>query len=196
MNLPTALSLTRLIAGPLIAALIVWAHQSLFSGGPIMAARLYGVSAVLFIAAAATDALDGMLARRTNAVTPLGAALDHVADKVLIASVLIALAYAALPLDLIAVAIVLIGRDLAIAGLRESMGARMPVDGLGKLKALTAMSGVAAFLAFQTWGIIAGGGVVASGLLWLARTLLWMAALLSLWSGARYVRAAFAPPAA
>ncbi|MGE3143499.1 MAG: CDP-alcohol phosphatidyltransferase family protein [Hyphomonadaceae bacterium] len=192
-RLPMALTLARLLAGPLIAWLILWAHDAVFQAGAIVAIRLYGAATLLFILAALTDWLDGALARRLGAVTPFGAALDHIADKTLTASALIALAYAALPPDLVIAALALVVRDLAVAGLREAFSARLPVDRFGKLKAAAAMAGVAAFLAFQTWGMLTGGDVIADALLWLARALLWLAAILALWSGARYVRAAMAP---
>ena len=84
-----------------------------------------------------TDWLDGWLARKFDAVTPLGAALDHVADKVLVACALVALAYAALPLHLVIAAVIILGRDIAIAGLREGISAQggsLPVSQLRKME--------------------------------------------------------------
>jgi len=192
-NLPMQLTLARLAAGPLIAALVLWANAEMFTRGATVSGLIYAAAAALFALAALTDWLDGYLARRMNAVTPRGAALDHVADKVLVALALGALAYAALPLDLVIAALVLIGRDLAVAGLRESaagQGRPVPVDGYGKIKAAAAMIGVTAFLAYQTAGLLGGGVFALEALIWIARTLLWTAAALALWSGARYARAA------
>ena len=146
--LPTALTLFRMIMGPVLAALILWAGAVLYSDRAL-AGFLFAMTLVLFVLAAATDWLDGYLARKLNAVTPLGAALDHVADKVLIACMLVALAYTALPLDLAAAAVIIVGRDLAVAGLREglsSSGRMLPVNALGRWKAAAEMAGVAAFL--------------------------------------------------
>lgn len=192
-NLPMQLTLARLIAGPIIAALVLWANAEMFAGGPALSGLLYAGAALLFALAALTDWLDGALARRMNAVSTQGAALDHVADKVLVALTLGALAYAALPLDLVIAALVLIGRDLAVAGLRESaagQGKPVPVDAYGKIKAAAAMAGVAAFLFYQAAGLLGAGVFVLEALIWIARTLLWTAAALSLWSGARYARVA------
>lgn len=192
-NLPMQLTLVRLAAGPFVAALVLWAHAEMFAGGPALSGLIYAAAAVLFALAALTDWLDGALARRMNAVSTRGAALDHVADKVLVAVTLGALAYAGLPIDLVIAALVLIGRDLAVAGLRESAAAEgksVPVDGYGKIKAAAAMAGVAAFLFYQAAGLMGAGVFVLEGLVWVARTLLWTATALALWSGARYARAA------
>ncbi len=188
-RLPMALTLARLLAGPLIAWIIVEAHARTHLAEGVPGARLWLIAALIFILAALTDWLDGALARRMKAVTPLGAALDHVADKALIAAVLIALAYTALPADLVAAAIILIVRDLVVAGLREHFGAQMRVDRLGKLKAALAMSGVALFLVFQAWALISYGDVASLALFWAARVTLWASAILSLVSAMSYVRA-------
>lgn len=191
MNLPTLLTLFRIAMGPAIAALVLWAAELTFVDR-LLAGVLYGVCLALFALAAATDWLDGWLARKLNAVTPLGAALDHCADKVLIACVLIALAYAALPLNLTAAAVLIVGRDLAIAGLREGVSAQgrsLPVGVLGKWKAAAEMAGVGAFLAFQTAALFGLSAAVILGLNWAATILLWAAAALALLSAAGYLSA-------
>lgn len=191
MNLPTLLTFFRIAMGPAIAALVLWAAELTFVDR-LLAGVLYGVCLALFALAAATDWLDGWLARKLNAVTPLGAALDHCADKVLIACVLIALAYAALPLNLTAAAVLIVGRDLAIAGLREGVSAQgrsLPVGVLGKWKAAAEMAGVGAFLAFQTAALFGLSAAVILGLNWAATILLWAAAALALLSAAGYLSA-------
>ncbi len=189
--IPLALTLFRLAMGPAIAALILWAATRLHADPPL-AGFIYALCVILFALAAATDWLDGVLARKLNAVTPLGAALDHTADKVLITCVLLALAYASLTLELTAAALIILGRDVAIAGLREALGAQgrsLPVSQLGKWKAAAEMAGVGAYLAFQAAALLGAGASVVIGLFWAARILLWAAALLALISGAHYVRA-------
>ena len=193
--IPTLLTVFRIVMGPVVAALVMWAASQLHVDA-LLAGFIYALALVLFVLAAATDWLDGYLARKWNAVTPLGAALDHSADKVLITCVLVALAYAALPMMLVAAGVIILGRDVAVAGLREGLSAQgksLPVSQLGKWKAAAEMAGVGAYLAFQAavqlapvFGI---PGSVSDGLDWAARILIWSAAMLALISGAQYVGA-------
>ncbi len=192
---PTLLTIFRIAMGPVIAGLVLWAANDLHKD-PLLSGFIYALAFILFLLAASTDWLDGYLARKWNAVTPLGAALDHAADKVLITCVLVALAYAALPMMLVAAAVLMLGRDVAVAGLREGISAQgksLPVSQLGKWKAAAEMAGVGAFLAFQAAALLAPEfGLAASiddGLDWAARILLWTAAVLALVSGAQYVGA-------
>ena len=190
--LPTVLTLFRMIMGPGLAGLILWAGAVLYSDRAL-AGFLFAMTLVLFVLAAATDWLDGYLARKLDAVTSLGAALDHVADKVLIACLLLALAYTALPLDLAAAAVIIVGRDLAVAGLREGLsmsGGTLPVNALGKWKAAAEMAGVGAFLAYQGAALLLIPANVVLGLYWASQLLLWAAAIAALVSGAVYARAA------
>jgi cardiolipin synthase len=190
-NLPTLLTIFRIVMGPVIAALVLWAADVTYADR-LLAGFIYALCLILFLIAAATDWLDGYLARKLGAVTPLGAALDHAADKVLITCVLVALAYAALPLMLVAAAVLILGRDVAVAGLREGISAQgktLPVSQLGKWKAAAEMAGVGAFLAFQAAAILFAPASVIVGLDWAARLLLWSAAALALISGAQYVGA-------
>ena len=191
--IPILLTLFRIAIGPVIAALVLWAATALYSDR-LLAGLIYALALIAFVLAAATDWLDGWLARKLDAVTPLGAALDHSADKVLVTCVLVALAYAALPLPLVAAAVIILGRDVAVAGFREgisSSGRTLPVSQLGKWKAAAEMAGVAAFLAFQACALLFAPAGVVLGLNWAARILLWTAAALALLSGASYAAAAF-----
>ncbi|PZO47499.1 MAG: CDP-diacylglycerol--glycerol-3-phosphate 3-phosphatidyltransferase [Alphaproteobacteria bacterium] len=190
-NIPTLLTVFRIAMGPVLAALILWAAAETYADR-VLAGLIYGLCVILFALAAATDWLDGYLARKLNAVTPLGAALDHAADKVLITCTLVALAYAALPMWLVAAAVLILGRDVAVAGLREGIAAQgktLPVSQLGKWKAAAEMAGVGAFLAFQACAILFAPQAAIDGLDWAARILLWAAAALALISGAQYVGA-------
>ena len=188
-NLPTLLTIFRIAAAPAIAGLVLWASQIVHVNVET-AGQVYLAALVLFIAASLTDWLDGYLARKLDAVTPLGAAIDHAADKVLITCVLVALAYAALPWWLVLASVLILGRDVAVAGLREGISAQgktLPVSDLGKWKAAAEMAGVAAFLAFQTAALMLAPQSVILGLDWAARILLWAAAALALISGAQYL---------
>jgi len=96
------------------------------------------IAAVIFVAASLTDWLDGRLARRRNQVTQFGTLLDPVADKLLVAAALLAL----VQVEMIGawVAMVIIGRELAVTGLRGvalSMGVVVPASKFGKLKTVS-----------------------------------------------------------
>jgi cardiolipin synthase (CMP-forming) len=191
--LPTALTLFRIAMGPVIAGLVLWAAAEMHKDR-LLAGFIYALCLILFVLASITDWLDGWLARKFNAVTPLGAALDHTADKVLIVCVLVALAYAALPMGLVAAAVLILGRDVAMAGLREGLsqsGRALPVSQLGKWKAAAEMAGVAAFLAFQSAALLFAPASIVLGLDWAARILLWGAAALALISAGVYATAVF-----
>ncbi|MBY0565391.1 MAG: CDP-diacylglycerol--glycerol-3-phosphate 3-phosphatidyltransferase [Hyphomonadaceae bacterium] len=190
-NLPTLLTLFRIAMGPVIAGVVLWAVSVQYVDR-LLAGFLYGACLVMFLLAAATDWLDGWLARRWNAVTPMGAALDHAADKVLITCVLVALAYAALPLMLVVAAMLILGRDVAIAGLREAIAAQgktLPVSALGKWKAAAEMGAVAVFLSLQTAALLLAPAELVLGLYWAAQTLFWSAVALALISAAGYAGA-------
>lgn len=190
---PIALTLTRIAMGPVTAALVLWAADQLYKDN-LLAGFIYALTAILFALAALTDWLDGYLARKLGAVTPLGAALDHCADKVLVTCALVALAYAALPFHLTAAAVIILGRDVLIAGLREGLSASnraLPVGELGKWKAAAEMAGVTTFLVFQAAALLLAPTSVVVGLEWAAGVLLWSAAALALVSAAQYGFAIF-----
>ena len=193
---PTLLTIFRIAMGPAVAGLVLWAATQTY-GDPLLAGLIYALALALFLLAASTDWLDGYLARKLDAVTPLGAALDHAADKVLITCALVALAYAALPMILVAAAVLILGRDVAVAGLREGLSAQgksLPVSQLGKWKAAAEMAGVGAFLAFKAAVLLSAPINVVLGLDWAARLLLWSAAALALISGGQYVAALLKRP--
>jgi CDP-diacylglycerol--glycerol-3-phosphate 3-phosphatidyltransferase len=192
---PTALTLARMLLGAATAGLVLTAVAYLYSDH-ILAGFIYALALAVFVLAAATDWLDGYLARKLDAVTPLGAALDHAADKVLITCVLAALAYAALPFNLVIAAIIILGRDMAVAGLREGLsasGRSVPVGAVGKWKAAAEMAGVGAFLAYQASAQLTDQAGLVMGLEWAATMLLWAAAGLALISAFQYALALSKP---
>lgn len=194
-RLPMALTLSRIAAGPLIAALIVWAAHLSFTDR-WTAALIYACGFVLFALAALTDWLDGVLARKSGSVSTLGAALDHGADKVLTACVLVALAYAALPADLVIATILLLGRDIGIAALREGLsnaGKPLPVSQGGKVKTALLLAAILVILALQVAALVFAPAQIIDVLAWAGRVTLWVAAGLALWTGAGYLRDAFTP---
>src|SRR5918998_5025146 len=125
-TVPNALSLARLFMVPGVVALLL--------------ARADGLAATLFVLAAATDFLDGRLARRA-APTRLGRILDPVADRLMLSSVAVVVAVRG-PLPALAVAI-LVGRDLlALAG-SLAVGSKIRVHRVGKAATAVLMGAVA-----------------------------------------------------
>lgn len=144
--------------------------------------------ALVFALAAITDWLDGYLARRLQQVSPLGAFLDPVADKLMVSTALILLVEAH-PSPVLAVPVlVIIGREIAISALREWMAelgvrAQVAVSVIGKIK--TAFQMTAIFLLIYSQDIL--GLPIAT----IGYVLLYVAAILTLWSMMVYIRAAW-----
>jgi cardiolipin synthase len=174
LNLPNALTLSRLFAVPVVAAI-------LFLPGAAAA----WTALVIFVLAALTDFLDGHLARRRDQLSPFGTFLDPVADKLLVASVILAL----VALDRIdgwslIPAFIVTLREIVISGLREFLaGARrtLPVNQLAKWK--TAIQMIALGLL-----ILGPHGDPLPSTQWLGEIALWLAAALSVWTGLDYFR--------
>jgi CDP-diacylglycerol--glycerol-3-phosphate 3-phosphatidyltransferase len=125
-NLANSITIARILLIPVFLVLLL-------SGIP----EPYGdiAAAAVFILAAATDKLDGYVARRTRQITTLGQFLDPLADKLLIAAALIALVSQGRVAAW--VAMVIIGREIAVSVLRivgVSQGVSIPADRYGKLK--------------------------------------------------------------
>jgi CDP-diacylglycerol--glycerol-3-phosphate 3-phosphatidyltransferase len=143
---------------------------------------------VIFLIAASTDFLDGYVARARGETSALGAALDPLADKLLIAAALVLLIRNGVIAGAgVAAAIVIILREILVGGLREAVtlkGASLPVTGLAKGKTALQLIAVGLFLAS------APGGVLGEGARPLAAGVFWLAAALTLWTGADYSRRA------
>ena len=125
MNLANGLTLARIFAVPLIVAVLLTGpkHSNLL------------IAAIIFLAASATDLLDGYIARKRGQVTTLGVLLDPVADKLLISLVFISL----VQLDLAPawMVCIIIGREIAVDGLRliaSDHGFTIAASELGKIK--------------------------------------------------------------
>jgi CDP-diacylglycerol--glycerol-3-phosphate 3-phosphatidyltransferase len=170
VNLPIALTLFRIVLVPLIMVFLISSDRVSVL-----------IAAVIFIAASVTDWLDGSMARRRNQVTRLGTLLDPVADKLLVAAALISL----VQVDMIAawMALVIVGRELAVTGLRGvalSMGVVVAASPLGKAKT------VAQYIAITFLILEKGvpGEFVPFHLL--SHVLLWVALGLTILSGVDY----------
>jgi CDP-diacylglycerol--glycerol-3-phosphate 3-phosphatidyltransferase/cardiolipin synthase len=176
-TLPNLLTLLRILLIPIFVVVFYlpfdWAREA---------------ATFLFVFAAVTDWLDGYLARRMELVSAFGAFLDPVADKLMVATALILLVQAD-PRIMIAVAVaVIIGREIAISGLREWMaevGARtqVAVSEIGKFKTAAQMAAITLLIyRDDLWGI---------PLYTIGLVLLYVAVALTLWSMTLYVRAAW-----
>ena len=144
MNLPNALTILRLLLVPVVVMLLALAAD----GSLVVAA--------LFVLTAATDGLDGHLARARDCVTRFGIIADPIADKLLILSTLVTL----VALDRLAawVAVVVLARELAVSGLRYAAARRgtlIPAGPLGKAKMGAQVSAVAVLIAVPDPGATA-----------------------------------------
>jgi CDP-diacylglycerol--glycerol-3-phosphate 3-phosphatidyltransferase/cardiolipin synthase len=181
LNLPLYLTLARVAVIPIVAGLFY------VNGDNSVAARHWAT--VLFAAASITDWFDGYLARKWNQTTRFGAFLDPVADKLLVAIVLVLLVQDDPTRLLAGAAAVIIGREITISALREwlaEMGERttVAVSWIGKVKTGFQMTAIG-FLTWRTdtWFL---AHVYEIGLL-----LLVIAAILTVWSMVVYLRAAW-----
>jgi CDP-diacylglycerol--glycerol-3-phosphate 3-phosphatidyltransferase len=175
MNIPNILTLSRIVMIPVFVFIFYMPVQ-----------WSYLVSAAIFTLAAATDWLDGYLARKLNQSTPFGAFLDPVADKLMVAVALAVLIEEHAALILTLPATVIIGREIVISALREWMAevgsrASVAVSYIGKIKTVAQMAAIIGLLAFPP-------SVVQSDI---AIGLLYVAAGLTLWSMALYLKAAW-----
>ena len=133
MNLPNVLTLLRIFFVPLLVAALVQDSWVLRFDSVAITNEILALG--IFLAAAATDLLDGYLARRWGQITTVGTLLDPIADKLLISAALISLVQErAMPGWM---AILIIGREFAISGLRSiaaSAGYTIKASDLGKTK--------------------------------------------------------------
>ena len=193
LTLPNLLTLSRIFAVPLLAFLLWWPDWRLG----------YGVGFVLYCVIGFTDYLDGYLARAQGTVSKLGVFLDPIADKIMVAAVILVLAaqgYMRGPyvgdLHVIAGLIILV-REIAVSGLREFLGplkVSIPVSKLAKWKTTFQLMSLGALI---LGGAVHGPPCVIRGdcgpladqwihLVGLAS--LWAAAVLTLVTGWDYLR--------
>jgi CDP-diacylglycerol--glycerol-3-phosphate 3-phosphatidyltransferase len=176
-NLPNSITMLRTAAVPVILMLPLFADEASSA-----------VIAWIFIVAAVTDILDGWLARRGSQVTSIGKLLDPLADKLLVSTALIVLlAMGRIPIWATWMVVVIVGRELAVTGLRgiaSASGQVVAANKLGKLKTVLQNVAIGALLFhFETLGLDANA--VGMGLLLVATGL-------TLASGYTYFRSYFA----
>ncbi|MHB8347069.1 MAG: CDP-diacylglycerol--glycerol-3-phosphate 3-phosphatidyltransferase [Acidiferrobacterales bacterium] len=183
-NTPNLLTLLRIVLIPVF----ILAYYLPYVWAPL-------VATVLFVLAALTDWLDGYLARRLNQMSAFGAFLDPVADKLMVVSALVLLAsdprVQARVIDVrlfTVVVIIIIGREITVSALREWMAelgrrARVAVSIVGKLKTVGQMMAIP-FMIYREplWRM---------PVFTIGEMLLYLAAALTLWSMAVYLKAAW-----
>ena len=176
-TIPTLMTWTRIVAIPLIVGVFY---------APLDPATRNLIATVMFVVFAATDWLDGYLARKLNQTSSFGAFLDPVADKFLVCASLLVLVH--LQRADVFVALIIIGREIAISALREWMaqiGASksVAVHMIGKVKTTVQMVAIP-FLLFDS----ALFGVIDTRL-W-GTGLIYIACVLTIWSMVYYMRKA------
>ena len=178
MNLPNSLTLARIVLVPLLVVVLLTS----FEGHLILGLPKGMAAALIFGVASLTDWLDGYLARRRKQITVLGQLLDPIADKLLTTAAFVSL----VQLDMVQAWIVaiVIGRELAVTGLRgvaHTRGLVMPASGLGKLKMVAQ---VVAILALMLASDLSGEPGRLLHLLGLGA--MWVVLGLALWSAVEY----------
>lgn len=176
-TIPTLMTWTRIIAIPLIVGVFYI---------DLPPADRNMIATVMFVVFAATDWLDGFLARKLNQTSSFGAFLDPVADKFLVCASLLVLVH--LQRADVFVALIIIGREIAISALREWMaliGATksVAVHMLGKVKTMVQMIAIP-FLLYDArlFGVI-------NTHVW-GTWLIWISAILTVWSMVYYLKKA------
>ncbi|MCZ6619632.1 MAG: CDP-diacylglycerol--glycerol-3-phosphate 3-phosphatidyltransferase [Gammaproteobacteria bacterium] len=177
MNLPNLLTMARILLVPIFVVVYIVPGPS-----------TYLIASALFSLAAFTDWLDGYLARRLNQTTRFGAFLDPVADKLIVVTALVLLIGHHSSIWLTLPGIIIVGREIVISALREWMAEMnrrgiVAVTWLGRVKTTFQMIAVVVLLANppileRPWVII-------------GYTLLYVAAVMTLWSMGIYLKAAW-----
>ena len=176
-TIPTIMTWTRIVAIPLIVGVY---------SAPLELQTKNLIATVMFIVFAITDWLDGYLARKLNQTSSFGAFLDPVADKFLVCAALLVLVH--LQRADVFVALIIIGREIAISALREWMaqiGASksVAVHMVGKLKTAVQMTAIP-FLLYDGHLL----GFIDTGV-W-GTWLIWASAVLTVWSMVYYLQKA------
>ena len=183
MNLPNYITLTRIAAIPLL----IWILCSpRFSSE--QSEREILASAV-FILASITDGIDGYLARKRGQITTMGMLLDPLADKLLIAAAFITLVQFNPALVPAWMAVVIIGREFLVSGLRSiaaSEGFTIQASELGKFKMLVQIISVVAVILARRWHQWPVFGIYIFPVYWIAWVAIWFMVLLSLVSALDY----------
>ncbi len=178
-NLPNLLTYGRVAAVPLVVAFLFW---------PTVAWARWTALAI-YAAAAITDFFDGYLARVWSQQSSLGRMLDPIADKLLVAAALLALvADRTISGPSLWAAIVILCREILVSGLREYLAelrVPVPVTAVAKWKTTAQMIALGFLIAGSA------GEAVLPGAITIGIVLLWIAAILTLYTGWDYMKASY-----
>ena len=181
LSLPNILTYGRIAAVPVVVGLLFW-HG--FFAGPLW---LRWVALAVFIAAGVTDFLDGYFARIWGQQSSLGRMLDPIADKLLVASCLLMLsADETIRGWTLFAAVIILCREILVSGLREYLAelrVGVPVTRLAKWKTSAQLVAVGFLVAGEA------GDQVISVVSHVGIWLLWLSAMLTLYTGYDYMRA-------
>jgi cardiolipin synthase len=181
LSLPNVLTYVRIAAVPVVVGLLFW--QSIF-GGPLW---LRWAALALFIGAGVTDFLDGYFARMWGQQSSLGRMLDPIADKLLVSSCLLMLAAdGSIRGWTLLAAVIILCREILVSGLREYLAelrVSVPVTRLAKWKTTGQMVAIGFLVAGEA------GDRVLPVVSEIGILLLWLSALLTLYTGYDYMRA-------
>jgi cardiolipin synthase len=182
LALPNVLTYCRIAAVPVVVALLFW--ESIFAG-PVW---LRWLALVVFIAAGVTDFFDGYLARTWEQQSSLGRMLDPIADKLLVAaSLLILAASETIHGWTLLAAVIILCREILVSGLREYLAelqVSVPVTRVAKWKTTAQMVAIGFLIAGEA------GDRIVPGVSQVGILLLWLSALVTLYTGYDYMRAA------
>jgi CDP-diacylglycerol---glycerol-3-phosphate 3-phosphatidyltransferase len=151
MNLPNALTILRIFFVPFLVAALVEQDLRIEWRGVVLVTNGF-LALGIFFAAAATDLLDGYLARRWKQITTVGTLLDPIADKLLISAALVSLVQIRMvPAWMV---VLIIGREFAVSGLRSiaaAEGYTIQASDLGKTKMITQVIAISMVLLSIRW---------------------------------------------
>ena len=178
-NIPNLLTVLRIALIPVFIVLfylpVSWGREA---------------ATVVFVLAAVTDWLDGYLARRMQLLTALGAFLDPVADKLMVATALVLVVQADPAVGMAVASAVIIGREITISALREWMAeigdrTKVAVSTIGKFKTTVQMTAISLLIyRDDLWGI---------PIYRVGQVLLYVAVVLTLWSMLLYLNWPYRP---
>jgi CDP-diacylglycerol---glycerol-3-phosphate 3-phosphatidyltransferase len=156
MNLPNTLTILRIFFVPFLVAVLVEQNLRIEWRGAVLVSNAF-LALAIFLIAAATDLLDGYLARRWKQITTVGTLLDPIADKLLISAALISLVQIRrVPAWMV---VLIIGREFAVSGLRSiaaAEGYTIQASDLGKTKMITQVVAISMILASIRWEALGG----------------------------------------
>ncbi|HWT66763.1 MAG TPA: CDP-diacylglycerol--glycerol-3-phosphate 3-phosphatidyltransferase [Terracidiphilus sp.] len=149
MNLPNSITMSRIVMIPLLLWILSphFPYQASWGEQEVLAS-------VLFILASITDGLDGYLARKRGQITTMGMLLDPLADKIMVTAALVALVAYNPEVIKVWIAVVIIGREFLISGLRSiasSEGYTIQASDLGKLKTVIQIVSVVSAILAHRW---------------------------------------------